>query len=486
MLLLWPDSESGYILQEGGAGYEDEEYDGEYGIGHSAYRLDDSQGPAPSLSLYAMDEARGTRPKSRRGRGMRSRDAATGGGQEPQMGDDETYQHLHHQDASTGFANATHPLANILDFQQTMQVAASIDEASSTRIHKGSAMSIDEARGIRPPSRRGRPPPRRSTASLSAADAGHCLTGDGDEEGAHGEEEGRCSGELFSDCTTPHASTSPHASDDGGDALGTLGARGGLSRTRHMLRPSTAPAPSTRHRTNGLPGATARFQGGEDEDGTEHAPLPQPSLVSQRLEVHNDDDGEETDDSADQDDSGLSHADASDDDAMARTVSNLLGKARQTLGIHTNGTHTNGWSNEESQRSGWTAGASAAASLSHPPPGSLSLPRTNAPPPEEHDGQKRGEERNGRRGATAAGAMPPTAVASIWQRQEKVLRVMNQKRNDILVSPAAFSCVSAAPRLPSTCLTCLGCLTCLPQASIPLHALPFHLMASVVWFRVRC
>ena len=155
------------------------------------------------------------------------------------------------------------------------------------------------------------------------------------------------------------------------------------------------------------------------------------------MEVHNDDDGEETDDSADQDDSGMSHADASDDDAMARTVSTLLGKARQTLGIHTNVTRTNGWSNEESQRSGWTAAASAAASLSLPP--------TNAPPPEEHDGQKEGEERNGRRGATAAGAMPPTAVAvaSIWQRQEKVLRVMNQKRNDILVSPAAFSPVSA-------------------------------------------
>jgi hypothetical protein len=79
--------------------------------------------------------------------------------------------------------------------------------------------------------------------------------------------------------------------------------------------------------------------------------------------------------------------------------------------------------------------------------------------------------------------MPPTAVAGIWQRQEKVLRVMNQKRNDILVSPAAFSRVSAAPRLPRACLTCL---TCLPEASIPLHALPFHLMASVVWFRERC
>ena len=467
-LVLWPDSESSYIPQEGGAGYEDEGYDGAYGIGWRGEGGDDwrgegghdSQGHAPSLTLYAMDEARGTRPKSRRGRGMRSRDAATAGGQEPQMGDDETYQQLDHEDARSGFANATHPLANTLHSQQTMQVGA-----SSMRIDKGSGMSIDEARGIRPPSRRGRPPPRTSTPSLSAAHARHCLTADGGEEGADGEEQGRCSGELFSDCTTPHASTSPHASDDGGDALGVvpLGAGGGLSRTRHMERPSTAPAPSTRHRTNGLLGGTARFQGGADEDGTEHAPRPQqPSLVSQRLEVHNDDDGEETEDSADEDDSAMSHADASDDDdGMARRVSTLLGKARETLGIHTNGTHTNGWSNEESERSGWTAAASAGASLSLPPTGSLSLARTNVPPPEEHSGQKKGEERNGRREAwaTAAGAMPPTAVAGIWQRQEKVLRVMNQKRNDILVCPRSF-------------LTCLGRASSSPHLSPLSHLSP--------------
>ena len=40
-------------------------------------------------SIYALDEAQGTRPKSRRGRGMRSREGAPLGSIEPQMGDDE-------------------------------------------------------------------------------------------------------------------------------------------------------------------------------------------------------------------------------------------------------------------------------------------------------------------------------------------------------------------------------------------------------------
>ena len=132
-------------------------------------------------SVYALDEAQGTRPKSRRGRGIRTRNGACASVVEPQMGDDETRYHVHVQ-----------PHVEDGDPGGGLELLPKIDEAAS----------------IRPPSRRGRPPSRASlSAGARPSTAGGTRPGSAGNSMATAElgdamDAGR---ELFSDCTTPDA-----------------------------------------------------------------------------------------------------------------------------------------------------------------------------------------------------------------------------------------------------------------------------------------
>jgi len=143
-------------------------------------------------SAYALDEAQGTRPKSRRGRGIRTRNGVSGSVDEPQMGDDETKY------------NAQPPPSSL----------AEDGDPEGDRELGGSGgleglPKVDEAAGIRPPSRRGRPPSRASMSTGARPSTAGGRPGPASSVNSFAAAEfgdatdaGR---ELFSDCTTPDA-----------------------------------------------------------------------------------------------------------------------------------------------------------------------------------------------------------------------------------------------------------------------------------------
>ena len=179
-----------YLVEEAPQMGDDEmaaaEGDGEmestWGVGgaYGAYSIDNG-------SVYALDEAHGTRPKSRRGRGVRSRDGVNMGGVEPQMGDDEAVYH----------ALRTDDRDADVDEEYSAYLGNDMRELDDDMMPK-----IDEAMGVRPPSRRGRPPSRAAFTHSHLARPGTANALGGAGEFGEVSEAGR---ELFSDCTTPDA-----------------------------------------------------------------------------------------------------------------------------------------------------------------------------------------------------------------------------------------------------------------------------------------
>eukprot|EP00960_Hanusia_phi_P016640 489883-Hanusia_phi.AAC.2 len=131
-------------------------------------------------SSFTFDEATGARPKSRRGRGMYMRSennymGLTGGdnlvGEAPQLGDDER--------------------SHMSDLAQVPEALSENNEQPTAGgVNDQFLPKIDEARGVRPPTRRGRVTRGRASQRVDDVDA---------------RQYSEAGNEIFSDCTTPDA-----------------------------------------------------------------------------------------------------------------------------------------------------------------------------------------------------------------------------------------------------------------------------------------
>jgi len=181
---------------------------------------------------------------------------------------------------------------------------------------------------------------------------------------------------------------------------------------------------------------TALAMNGGGQGGT---PV-RPSIVSERMQVHNDDeqDGDEDD----------------DDDTMSRTVNNLIVTARRALGVSEDGhLRERGRDNHQAPtlpevmmsdgdvtdslnnsahalpqhatiRNTSSANAMAAAAAAAAA-GALHGEETHGP----GDDYSASSDEDEGAGAVGRGY----GVAGMWQRQEDVLRAMSEKRHDILL-----------------------------------------------------
>ena len=283
---------------------------------------------------YALDEAEGTRPQSRRGRGMGQRNGVTMGGIEPQIGDDETvYQSVPRQKHHAQ------------------------DTPDDMPLHHTVPPKIDEVTGMRPPSRRGRPGSRAAMAlpsrplsrpatapslAYTGANADLCDT-------LHhaASDAGR---ELFSDCTTPdapdehdtHAPSPPRLQQsdaltnghgchewgalNGKGAVGGFGAEWKNRNGSHEWAGRGPAVDSLSTRARGSP--NREVHRGSLQEIPQWTPL-RPCTTSQRLQI---DDDDEQGDAQEEEGEGERSGD-DDEDAMARTVHQLMAHARESLGV---------------------------------------------------------------------------------------------------------------------------------------------------------
>lgn len=307
-----------------------------------------ANGTQAHTQAYALDEAEGTRPQSRRGRGMGLRNGVTMGGIEPQIGDDETvYQSVPRQKHHAQ------------------------DTPDDMPLHHTVPPKIDEVTGMRPPSRRG-PPGTRAAMALPSrplsrpATAGTRATAPspslaytgasadlGDALHHTSSDAGR---ELFSDCTTPdapdehdthdehhtHAPSPPRLQQsdaltnghgrhewgalNGNGAVGGFGAEWKNRNGSHEWAGRGPAVDSLSTRARGSPNREAH--GGSLQEIPQWTPS-RPSTTSQRLQI---DDDDEQGDAQEEEGEGERSGD-DDEDAMARTVHHLMAHARESLGL---------------------------------------------------------------------------------------------------------------------------------------------------------
>lgn len=140
-------------------------------------------------SLYARDEAIGARPRTRRGRGMLTRDSVA-------VDDQASNSHQHLMEAVPVGDDETSPNGANGVRKNRQHMASERDEGHVIP-------KRDEAIGARPPTRRGRPdPPRRTQNHQKGYDDGGVIDG------------GEAGREIFSDCTTPDAPDGIDADND--------------------------------------------------------------------------------------------------------------------------------------------------------------------------------------------------------------------------------------------------------------------------------